>query len=604
MPVMPLPDQCAPPPCSDKMRGVPARECDEARTLQEEQTRLLYAGLPNALVVNTLLALILAAVQSAVIDPLRLYSWLALLGATLLIRGILLISWRCSGVHAAKHDPRWIQSFRINVIATAMVWGAGAVLLFPAGDVPHQAFLALVLAGLSAGAVTTLAVDRVSTFGFLVPVLLPLVVSLAAEGGKLSLNMSLMSALSLLLFVMSATRLRRNLHDNFRLRVEAASREQMLSQREASLNEAQEVAHMGSFDWYPVSGKLQWSAEHFRLWGLAPESVTPNYALYKQAIHPDDVERVEKKVQHALQVGGFHEYTHRIIWPDGSEHEIQLKGEVKLDAAGQAVRTLGTVQDISERRKIEQTLLNAKETAEAASRAKSEFLACMSHELRTPLHAILGFSQLLATDPGLSEVNRDYTGEIERAGNHLLALINDMIDLARIEAGKIAISIEPVSVAWVVEDSLALMAPFASKQGIAVRQELGGVESAMVVADHNRLRQVMINFLSNAIKYNRPRGSVTISSVLRDGRVRISVADTGPGIAADKQARIFNAFDRLGAEHGTVEGTGIGLVITRRIVEAMGGTIGFDSTAEQGSCFWVEFPAAWLRQGATEAGTK
>ncbi|HUX91003.1 MAG TPA: ATP-binding protein [Gallionellaceae bacterium] len=570
----------------------------QACTLQQEQTRVLYMGLPNALVVNASLALVLAAVQLSVIAPFRLFGWLALLGSILLIRGILLLAWRCNGLGAEKYDSGWMQSFRITALATGMAWGTGAVLLFPAGDVPHQAMLAMVLAGLSAGAITTLAVDRVSTLGFLVPTLLPLAVSLAAEGGKLSLNMSLMAALSLVLFVMSAGRLRGNLHENFRLRVEAASREQMLSQREAGLNEAQEVAHMGSFDWYPVSGKLHWSAEHFRLWGLAPESVTPDYALYKQAIHPDDVEWVEKKVQHALQEGGLHEYAHRVIWPDGSEHEIQLKGEVKHDAAGQAVRALGTVQDITERKRIEEALLNAKETAEAASRAKSEFLACMSHELRTPLHAVLGFSQLIATDPELSELNRDYAGEIEQAGNHLLTLINDMIDLARIEAGRIAMSIEPVSVAFVVEDSLALMAPIASKQGIAISQEIGCGETAMVLADHNRLRQVVINLLSNAIKYNRPQGSVTISSAMRDGRVRISVADTGPGIAADKKDRIFNAFDRLGAEHGTVEGTGIGLVITKRIVETMGGNIGFDSIHGQGSCFWVEFPPGGAEDGS------
>ncbi|MDP2154551.1 MAG: ATP-binding protein, partial [Sulfuricella sp.] len=217
-----------------------------------------------------------------------------------------------------------------------------------------------------------------------------------------------------------------------------------------------------------------------------------------------------------------------------------------------------------------------------------------SHELRTPLNAILGFSQLFGMDPDLPEDTKEQAREIERAGQHLLSLVNDLIDLARIEAGKLELSPEPVPVKAVLADSLVLVAPIARKQGIELTEVVChcNIDQATVRADYVRLRQVVINLLSNAIKYNRPQGTVRLSCRMNEGKVRISVADTGPGIPADKQSRIFNAFDRLGAEGGTIEGTGIGLVITKRIVEAMGGSIGFESTEGQGSTFWVEFPAS------------
>jgi PAS domain S-box-containing protein len=273
----------------------------------------------------------------------------------------------------------------------------------------------------------------------------------------------------------------------------------------------------------------------------------------------------------------------KIIWLRTSKVPLR-------DAAGEVVGVLGTYEDITERKKIEQALYEAKEAAESASHAKSEFLASMSHELRTPLNAILGFSQLFGMDPNLPHETRESAREIERAGQYLLSLVNDLIDLARVEVGKLELSLEPVPLGAVLDDSLAMVASLARQHGIAMQDEGGDSRQATVQADYVRLRQVMINLLSNAIKYNRKEGRVQVSCHQREGWVRISVSDTGAGIAADKQQRIFNAFDRLGAERGLIEGTGIGLVITKRIVEAMGGKVGFQSEVGLGSTFWVELP--------------
>lgn len=275
--------------------------------------------------------------------------------------------------------------------------------------------------------------------------------------------------------------------------------------------------------------------------------------------------------------------------PHGEAMCLRVSKVPLHDAAGAVVGVLGTYEDITEHKKIENALHAAKDAAEAASRAKSEFLASMSHELRTPLNAILGFSQLFGMDAQLPRETRDSAREIERAGQHLLSLVNDLIDLARVEVGKLEFSLEPVPLKPVMEDSLAMVASLARQHGIELLDEGDDCRAATVHADYVRLRQVVINLLSNAIKYNRTGGTVRIVCRQHGDRLRISVVDTGMGIPASKQDRIFNAFDRLGAERGQVEGTGIGLVITKRIVEAMGGTVGFQSREGQGSTFWVEF---------------
>ncbi len=235
----------------------------------------------------------------------------------------------------------------------------------------------------------------------------------------------------------------------------------------------------------------------------------------------------------------------------------------------------------------------ARTAAEAASAAKSDFLSSMSHELRTPLNAILGFAQLLQRDKKapLETRHRERVDRILRGGEHLLRLIDDILDLSRIEAGAVAVSTEPVSTLEVLQETVTTLQAMAAR--MAVRLELAPVpaDAAMVRADRTRFAQIVMNYGTNAIKYNRSEGSVAIStSSAPGGFVRVTISDTGHGIPADKQDKLFQPFQRAGQETGPIEGTGIGLVITKRLAELMGGRVGFRSTPGTGSEFWVELP--------------
>ncbi len=291
----------------------------------------------------------------------------------------------------------------------------------------------------------------------------------------------------------------------------------------------------------------------------------------------------------------FLEWFNTVLLDKDEKMEYMISVGVDITARTEAERALKQANDELEERVHSRTaeLRLAKEQAESANRAKSEFLSSMSHELRTPMNAILGFSQLLELDGehALSDSQHEYVKEILRAGGHLLELINEVLDLSRIESGKMSLKMQALPLEPIVRECISLIAPLADRSGVDISFVPHNCDKR-VLADETRIKQVLLNLLSNAVKYNRLNGRVEVSCSAKDELLQIYVSDTGAGLTPEQQKLVFDAFERLGADTNAIDGTGIGLTLSKRLAESMNGSLGVESEVGRGSRFWIELPKA------------
>jgi PAS domain S-box-containing protein len=356
----------------------------------------------------------------------------------------------------------------------------------------------------------------------------------------------------------------------------------------------------GVWDWNLATGEELLSPQCLAMYGFAPGELPPDADALDGRTHPDDVPAMQA-ARDAHLAGRSPSYVneHRVRCKDGRWKWVLSRGMVIERAPdGRPLRMVGTHTDIDERKQAE-ALRAQRDAAAAADRAKTLFLSRVSHELRTPLNAILGFAQLLELQQGrppdaeAAQREQGWVRQILTSGRHLLALMDDILDLSSAQTGQMALALQPVEPAAVVQQACAMLAAAAREAGVELHDAVAGTPLPPLRADRRRLTQVLSNLLSNAVKYNRRGGWVRVQAGrLDDGRVELAVADSGAGLTPAQLARLFQPFERLGAQSGPVPGSGLGLALSRQLVLAMGGEIGADSRVGEGSRFWVRLPAA------------
>jgi PAS domain S-box-containing protein len=357
------------------------------------------------------------------------------------------------------------------------------------------------------------------------------------------------------------------------------------------------------WDWNLVENNLFYSSKWWQQIGYAPEEIPSDSTLWRNLTHPDDIDRINLIFETALKSGNdSYDAEFRLLHKNGYYVPVLSRGFITRDANRKPVRVTGTNMDLTERYHAEKEIIKSRDEAQKANLAKSEFLSRMSHELRTPLNSVLGFAQLMAMGE-LNPKQNKRVNHILTNGKHLLGLINEVLDISHIESGRLSLLYESVQLSQIISETLDTVQPFADARQITMSLDNSPHNQLFVISDRKRLKQALINLLTNAVKYNRHGGTISVKSEpgppIEEGRVsvRISVTDTGLGIHPDDIPKLFTPFERIGAEKTQTEGTGLGLAVVKKIMDAMKGTVGVETVVDKGSTFWLELPGAEEHMG-------
>ncbi len=549
-----------------------------------EEIRLLYGGTPFSYTASVVIALIIYSVLlDHVASQQNLNIWLSIILGVLFVRSI--DSYRfAKRTQQQQLDNSWRIRFFIGTGVAGFCWGLLPWLGYSA-EIEYFSFILVCLVGVVAGSLSTLSYRWETLALFLLPASVLLILRLLVEDKDFFTATSFVLLVFIFFSLSAGKKIFNNTQQNIRLRFEADSREQAIE-----LMHQKQALHLQNTPLAIIEFDIElnvteWNTAAENIFGYShDEAIGDN--IMRLVLSRDSSIEAEKLWQRLLN---YEAVTGSVI-----ENKTKSKQTIYCEwfvtpltgDENEIVGIAAMALDITDKKQNELAIIKSKEEAEKANQAKSDFLSSMSHELRTPLNAILGFTQLLKYEKSLTEKQQSHISEISNAGNLLLELVNQILDLARIEKGHLQLSMEKVALADCFKEVRAMISPLAEKNDLSL--DINIEADGYVIADYTRLKQVMLNLLSNAIKYNVEHGSVCLKALQKeDGLVRISVIDSGKGISQEQLQEIFLPFNRLNAA-SNIEGTGIGLSISKQLVEMMNGNIGVHSTVNEGSEFWIE----------------
>ncbi len=559
-----------------------------------EQVALIFRGIPTTVIGNIVSGAMFVGLLWLTHDITEILIWYGVLLAVTAARGISGYRYhRLENRFSPKNSRRWGNIYLIGAIGSGLAWSGGALWFFTPDETLYQIAIAFTVVMMSAGSNTTNAIMKAPALSFIFITIAPYTVLLAFQGEQVQIVFTFIMLFAIVYLTKGALHFHDMTRDNIASRLDAETKGKELADSTAFQTSliSQMVDALVTMDKDGIVLSFNQAAED--IFGYRSEEIIGKSARCMvskdreksftdllrlfQATH-DDAPR-----NHVFNLQGL----------DRNGYEFPIEISITRLWQKQKIIFSCLVRDVSEREQYERELLQAKIEAEKASRAKSEFLSSMSHELRTPLNAIIGFTELVEISLE-DDTSKQYTKHILKASDHLLDLINQILDLSRIESGQLEVAIDTVNLQKVFSDVMSLMTPLAEAKNITLNTHLNEYDDYFVHADPVRLKQVLINLVSNAIKYNRDEGKVDIGITKQAEKLlSITVSDTGKGLNPQQQQRIFKPFDRAGIDgNSNIEGTGIGLTISRHLIKHMGGDIGVESTPDIGSNFWVTLPIA------------